>query len=349
MVFQSIFSLLFFFSVTTKASPAIDDLLKSYSLNSPGVSVLVAKKGAVFYQRSIGLANLQTKEEITEKSSFRLASVTKQFTAMAVMILKDRGLLSYDDKVISILPDFPHYGQKITVRHLLNHTSGLRKYERNVPSNQRGQLKDKDVLKILKSLSSLRFAPGSRYAYSNSGYAVLALVVEKVSGTSFSEFLSENIFRPLAMESTVAFEKEKHTIRKRVYGHSKVSSGFRRTDQNIFSAVLGDGGIYSSTEDYFKWDQALQRNQLVSRETKEEAFQKGQLSSGQRTSYGFGWRVGSFRGKRVLHHTGSSIGFKNISIHMPDDEISVVILSNRNTPHPKAIAFKILQVALNTQ
>lgn len=326
----------------------IDQLMRDYDrAGAPGAAVAVIKDGALVHAKGYGLADAEARVAVTELTNFRLASLTKQFTAMAVMILKERGLLALDTPLTDVLRDFPSYGRAITLRHLLNHTSGLRDYEDLIPSGQTTQLRDRDVVAILKRQSSTYFTPGSSYRYSNSGYATLAFVVETVSGMPFERFLAENVFTPLGMDGTLAFVDGVNTVPHRAYGYTQSGSGFRRTDQSLTSAVLGDGGVYTSLVDYAKWDAALYTEDLVSAATLAEAFTPGRLRDGRTTTYGFGWEIGRVSGHRRVSHTGSTIGFRTAVQRFPDDRLTVLVLINRADTTPWDLAAEIAGLYLN--
>ncbi len=287
---------------------AIDALFADYAgPNVPGASVVVIRDSKVLYRRAYGLADVEAHTAATTATNYRLASVTKQFTAMSILILADRGKLSLDDPLTKFFPDYPAYGKSITVRQLLTHTSGLLEYEDLIPSSRTTQVKDRDVLDLLKHQDHTYFAPGSAWRYSNTGYAHLAMIVETVSGMTFAAFLKQNIFDPLHMSKTVAFEDGISTVPNRAFGYSHRGAAFERTDQSLTSAVLGDGGIYSSVDDLFRWDQALYTTQLVRAETLQQAFTSAVLTNGKPTNYGFGWEIGEFprhqdRSPRRHHH-----------------------------------------------
>jgi CubicO group peptidase (beta-lactamase class C family) len=329
-------------------SEKIDRLFESYNrAGAPGASVAVYKAGAILYERGYGLADVEANVAATPYTNFRLASLTKQFTAMAIMILKERGLLTYDTTLSQIFPSFPSYGSRITVRHLLGHLSGLRAYEDLIPSSQTEQVSDADVLALLARQSSTVFAPGSQYRYSNSGYCVLGQIVERISGKSFASFLREEIFFPLGMYQSVAFEDGISDIFERAYGYSPSSNGrFSRTDQSITSATLGDGGVYTSVHDYFRWDEALYGETLVSRETLQEAFSSGRTSGGSQTGYGFGWEIGSYAGLKRVSHTGSTIGFRTAVQRFPEQYLTVIVLVNRANSSPWTLAERVVDIVL---
>ena len=233
----------------------LDKMFSAFASDQPGLAVLVRHKGRTIYQRGFGMRDLQSRAPITAQTDFRLASCTKQFTAMAIMLLVHDGKLRYDTRLTDVFPDFPEYGKAITIRHLLNHSSGLPDYEALMEQSptrwsEAQQITDAEVLALLKSQTHGKFAPGSSWSYSNSGYVVLGLVVAQVSGQSFPDFLQARIFRPLRMDHTLAYVRGTNVVPNRAYGHSQEGNKFIQTDQSSTSATLGDGGVYSNLEDF---------------------------------------------------------------------------------------------------
>ena len=326
---------------------AIDALFADYARpNAPGASVVVIRDGKALYRRAYGLADVEAHTAATAATNYRLASVTKQFTAMSILILAERGKLFLDDPLSKFFPDYPAYGKSITVRQLLTHTSGLLEYEDLIPASRTAQVKDRDVLDLLKHQDHTYFAPGSSWRYSNTGYAHLAMIVEKISGMTFAAFLKQNIFDPLHMSQTVAFEDGVSTVANRAFGYSQRGAAFERTDQSLTSAVLGDGGIYSSIDDLFRWDQALYTTQLVRADTLQQAFTSVLLTNGKPTNYGFGWEIGEFQGIKTVRHGGSTIGFRTNILRIPDRKFTVIVLANRNEAKPAEIADRIAELFL---
>lgn len=307
---------------------------------------MVIRDGKPIFKKTYGCADTDAKTPIDTKTNFRLASVTKQFTAMCIMMLVEQGGLLYNSSLKEIFPDFPEYGRNITIHHLLHHTSGLIAYETLIPDTATVQVLDRDVLALLMKQDSTYFAPGSSYRYSNSGYAVLAMVVEKISGKAFALFLKDNIFDPLGMRNTVAYEKGISTVSRRAFGHTLADSVFTPTDQSMTSAVLGDGGIYSSVEDMFRWDQALYTDRLVSDQTLRKAFTSGTLHDGRQTGYGFGWNIDEYRGLRRIWHAGSTTGFRSVIQRYPNEKLTVIILANSNVPNLPQLAEKLTDIFL---
>ena len=324
---------------------AVDSLFADYAApGAPGASVVVIRRDRVVFTRGYGLADLEARTPAAPRTDYRLASLTKQFTATAGMILAEQGRLNYDDPVARFLPSLPAYARDVTIRNLLNHTGGLWDYEDFVPDSQTYQVKDRDVLALFARADSLYFRPGSAYRYSNTGYAVLALVVEAVSGMPFARFLETRIFRPLGMSGSVAFEEGVSTAPNRAYGHSRDSTGWRRTDQSNTSAVLGDGGVYTSVEDMVKWSRALDRHRLVSAATQQLAWTDVTLADGRPSGYGFGWYVSRAEGHLTVWHTGETRGFRNAIFKLPDAGLTVVVLTNRNDSPPIAIARRLAEL-----
>lgn len=323
----------------------IDSLFAAYAATgAPGASVVVVRHGRVLLERTFGLADLEARTAATSRSNYRLASVTKQFTATAVMLLATEGRLSYDDPVSRYLPTLPAHARGVTIRHLLNHTSGVWDYEDFVPDSQTYQVKDRDVLQLIRGADSLYFPPGTAFRYSNSGYALLALVVEAASGMPFARFLDARIFRPLGMRGSVAFEESVSTVSNRAYGYSRDSTGWRRTDQSNTSAVLGDGGIYTSVEDLVRWDRALERHTLVGAADQQLACTPATLANGRATEYGFGWYVRRDGGRFRVWHTGSTRGFRNAILRFPDEHLTVAVLTNRNESEPILLAERVAEL-----
>jgi CubicO group peptidase (beta-lactamase class C family) len=326
---------------------------------APGAAVLVVRNGRTVFRRGYGVGDLRTRTKIDARTNFRLASFTKQFTAACIMLLARDGKLRYDDHLTDFFPEFPEYGKSITVRNLLNHTSGLKDYGEilmkqypDTPPEKVPQILDAGVLKLLEQQSSGEFPPGTKWEYSNSGYAVLAMIVEKVSGKPFGQFLQERIFTPLKMTNTLAYEKGKNEVPHRAYGHTKKDTAWQETDQSPTSAVLGDGGIYSSLDDLAKWDRALREHTLLSAAEMQPALTPVQPSGGPAklddatVSYGFGWFLDPYRGHKRMSHDGGTIGFRTTIQRFTDDGLTIIVLANRTDINPEELALKVADLYL---
>ncbi|HKB92119.1 MAG TPA: serine hydrolase domain-containing protein [Opitutaceae bacterium] len=339
--------------------------------HDPGIAVLIRQGEKDSFQETYGIRDLRSKAKIDAHTNFRLASFTKQFTAMAVMLLVHDGKLRYDQTLTGIFPDFPAYGKAINIRNLLNHTSGLPDYEdlMNAVEKAKGpvwtpekQIQDAEVLELLQKEKNGKFAPGTSWSYSNSGYVMLGLIVAKASRKSYGDFLHERIFAPLKMNHTIVFQKGKNEITNRAFGHSKENDTFKKTDQSSTSATLGDGGIYSNLEDLAKWDDALRNHTVLG----EKEFQPGltpvklsdgsephwpaepnddNLHPGKPVSYGFGWFLDPYQGHSRMWHTGSTMGFRTVIERLNETGgLTVIILCNRSDLEPEKLALQVADI-----
>lgn len=321
----------------------VDSLFDEFNQpGSPGACVGIFYDDEIAFQKAYGLACIEDETPNSPETDMRLASITKQFTAMAILILRERGELDFDAPITAFFTDFPEIYQTITVRHLLTHTSGIVAYEDLMPPDQTEQIYDREVLDLLRTQHGTYFTPGTEYRYSNSGYSVLAMIVEEVSGKPFPEFLHDEIFAPLGMDNTVAFVNGVNEVPNRAFGYKRGDNGgFEFSDQSSTSAVLGDGGIYSSIHDLYRWDRALWSmagvsvsgpppfdHPLISRASMQEAFTPVTLPNGESTGYGFGWRVEERNGTLEIWHSGSTCGFHNAIIRVPEHHLTVVVLMN---------------------
>jgi CubicO group peptidase (beta-lactamase class C family) len=336
--------------------------------HEPGFAALIRIGGRNAYTRTEGVRDLRSKARIDAHTNFRLASFTKQFTAMAIMLLVHDGKLRYEETLTEIFPDFPAYGKTITVRNLLNHTSGLPDYEDLMDAAEKTkgpiwspqkQIQDAEVLELLKKENARKFAPGTSWSYSNSGYVVLGLIVAKVSGQPYGKFLHERICAPLKMNHTMFYQKGKNGVIHRAFGHSNEGGVLRETDQSSTSATLGDGGIYSNLDDLAKWDDALRNHALLSEKEFQPALNPVKLNDGSQphwpfepnddnlhpgkpVSYGFGWFLDPYEGHPRMWHTGSTMGFRTVIERFTEaDSLTVIILCNRTDLDPEKLALKV--------
>ena len=267
-------------------------------------TVLVAVDGDIKYRQAFGVA--ENTRPLETGTQFYLGSLSKAFTGMAIMLLAENGKVSFDDQVNTHLPELPELTQDITIRNLLNHTSGLPDYY------DRGKYVDgmtnQMVLNFIQKLDSLEFAPGAQYAYSNTGYVLLSLLLEQVSGKTFREFMTERIFGPLAMEHSEVVDGTQSEMALRAKGHTAAGN---IDDYKAFTT--GAGGIFSQLDDLYLWDQALYSGQLVKKKTLKQAFTAAQLNDGTLSYYGFGWRL-NLENPRVVEHSGSLVGFRNLPV-----------------------------------
>lgn len=323
------------FSLSAKEA----NVLQPYEGKVPGASVLVLKDGKPVLRTAYGYANLETGERATPATDYRLASVSKQFTAALILLLAEDGKLTLDDPIRRWLPSLPASDQAITIHHLLSHSSGLIDYEDMMPADFQGQISDAQVLELLSRETKTYFPAGTSYRYSNSGYVLLGLIAEQAGGKGLAQLLKERIFSPLHMDNTLMYEHGGPEPAHRAYGYSEESGRWVRTDQSPTSATRGDGGIYSSIDDMAKWDAALYDHRLLSDRSRKLAFEPHTRITNEEDvdAYGYGWRIHG----DVLWHSGESMGFRNVIVRWPRQHVTVIMLTNRNEPEPYRTALKV--------
>jgi len=286
-------------------------------------SVLVAKDGSPFVSKGYGMANYELNVPNTPKTVFRIASLTKQFTAMAIVQLQERGKLNVGDSICRYLEDCPSAWQPVTIRHLLTHTSGIKNYS-SLPDwddrISRLPYTRTEFVKVFRDIP-LQFSPGEKFAYSNSGYYLLGLIIERVSGKRYQEFLRENIFGPLAMKNS-GYADPPTLIPNRATGYYWASNSFVNAPLLNLKLSFAGGGIYSTTEDMLLWDKALYTEKLVSRKSLEEIFTP--FLGG----YAYGWRIVKMHGRTMAGHSGSFDGFSTFIARFPSERTTIIVLSN---------------------
>jgi CubicO group peptidase (beta-lactamase class C family) len=332
-------------STCTHASPAdeakqIGNLMEAlYQRGQFNGVILVAKQGHPIYRKVFGKANFQTNADLTPETPFCLASVSKQFTAMAIILLAQQNKLTYDDPVSKYIPEFAHSQpvNQITLRQLLNHTSGIPDYG-DLGLDDSNLTPDRLIKGIVDRLSLL-LTPGRKYRYSNPGYALLAIVVQRVSGQSFGDFLQQRVFGPLGMGQTFVFDDARKKGKNAATGYSQ----FGKEDDVNPTLVPGDGGIYSTVDDLFKWDQALYTNKLLPQSALAVAFTPGKVEEGT-TAYGFGWNIAEDGGGKYVWHTGSTAGFRAFIERRLTPRTTVIMLTNRGNSKRQDINKAIVNI-----
>ena len=327
----------------------IDRIMSAaYPPDQPGAAVLVARNGEVIFRQGYGLANLEHKVPISPDTVFRLASATKQFTATAVLMLMERGRLSLDDEITKFLPDYPTAGAKITVAHLLAHTSGIASYT-DMPEwmgRLREDLTVEGLIDIFKD-QPLMFQPGDKWAYNNSGYVLLGAIIEKASGQKYEDFIREHIFEPAGMKNSYYGGYAK-IIPQRAAGYEREGDGYVHARFLSMSQPYASGALLSTVNDMLRWNQALYSGKLIKKDTLDLAFEPFKLNNGQETNYACGWMIGQIKGHRVVQHGGGIFGFSTFTLSMPEDHVYVVLLSNDSGREPGAsfLATKLAAIAI---
>lgn len=327
----------------------IDSLLTAaYSNKGINGNFLVAEKGNVIYKKSFGVANETTQEKLTENSVFELASVSKQFTAMAIAILKEKGKLNYDDKISKFIPELSHY-QNITIRNLIHHTGGLPDYMELMYHNfdKTKIATNRDIITLFaQQKPAVLFEPNTKYEYSNTGYALLATIIEKASGMPFKDYLSKAIFNPLKMNNTFVYNRRfaPKKIENYAYGYLYDDSGKLILPDDLedtkivvwLDGIVGDGTVNSTVNDLLKWDRALYTTKLLSKSGMDELFQAATLNDGTKTQYGFGWMIDTNDDfGKVVSHGGGWPGYKTyIERHIGNDKTIIMLQNHEEVSNP---------------
>jgi D-alanyl-D-alanine carboxypeptidase len=309
---------------------AIDALFRSaYPKDEPGASVIVTRVDEILLSRGYGLADAEHSVPNRSNTIFKIGSITKQFTATAILILENEGRLSLSDDIRAYLPDYPTHGKEITLEQLLSHTSGIpdyvslpgffQNYVRKTMSVEAmtDQFKDED----------LQFDPGTAWSYSGSGYHLLGAVIEKVSGMGYAEFVDVQIFQPLGMTSSY-YDNHEMVIPNRAHGYVGGVGAYKNSPFLDMSIPFAGGALISSVEDLHRWNDAMLNGDLLGPEQTERAWTSGHLSNGEETEYGLGWGLAELKGRRFIYHPGTMLGFEGLTATIPEERIFIAILSN---------------------
>jgi CubicO group peptidase (beta-lactamase class C family) len=324
-----------------------DKLLASeFKPDEPGAVVLISKKGEVIYKKALGMAHLELNQPMQMDNVFWIASIGKQFTAIAILQLMEQGKLNLQDEITRFLPDYPTQGTKITIEHLLTHTSGIHNFS-GMPDPEKKLALDctpEEVINFFKHLP-MRFTPGTKWEYSNSGYVLLGYIIEKITGNSYANYLEEHIFKPLGMTQSL-YASDKKIIKNRAGSYTIGKQGFQNATSRNISNVYAAGAIQSTADDFFKWHRALHSYKLVKKETLDKAFTGYQLQDGTKTEYGYGWRLGSVYEYPSIWHGGLITGFGTVELYLPEQDVFVIVFSNCDCYYPKDLASRLAALAI---
>lgn len=329
-----IFSLLISSSLMAQQPAAnltnrIDSIFKEYNQNGPGCAVAIVKDGKMIYSKGYGLASLDYDIPITPATVFDIASVSKQFAAYAVSELVQQKKISLKDDIRKYIPEVPQFGKTITIDHLVHHTSGLRDWTETLAvAGWRGEevYSMADIMRMLKRQQDLDFPPGTKYQYSNTGYNLLAVLVERVTGKPFTTWTKENIFMPLGMQSTQFLENHRRVIKNMAYAYYPVNDSFAKANSQL--TALGSSSMFTSVDDFSKWMIHLLQALREQKPEFKRMLQTGVLDNGEKITYAFGLAVNQYKGLSHVSHTGSWAGYRSVSNYYPEQNLGVVVLSN---------------------
>lgn len=304
-------------------------------------TALVAEKDHIIYRQAWGVADVEQGIPLEPTTQFYLASVAKQFTCMAIMMLEAEGKLSVDDYIRRFFPDLPVWADSVRLRHLMNHTSGIPDYyDLGIA---RPGFTNADVYDALLKVDKLDFTPNSQYAYSNSGYVLLSMVIERVSGQSFKQFMESRIFQPLNMKHSLVFDAQTPPIPGRAIGYTP---DLKRDDYQFYTT--GGGGIFSNVDDLFLWNRALYTDQLISQQKLQQAYTPATLADGTLSHYGFGWRIDP-ENPQVVQHSGSLNGFRTFIRREMDKQYCIILLTNHSNDWLEEIVMKLVDILHSKQ
>ncbi len=336
---------------STTVEQHVDRLFEAHiSTNAPGCAVGASRGDNVLYSNGYGIANLDYTLPITANTVFDVGSVTKQFTAASVVLLSLDGALSLDDNVRLHLPELPDHEPPITIRHLLHHTSGIRDYLNLMALSGRefyAPIRHQDIVELLARQHALNSIPGERYSYSNTGYMLLATIVERVSGQSYGTFARERIFEPLDMTQSFLYEDAERIVSNRGTGYAPGGDQGYRVVHNYSFATAGDGQLYTTVGDLLRWSHALLSNQVAGPDFGRLMLTRGTLDSGAPLDYGAGLALGAYRGLLTNGHGGSTWGFRAHLVRFPEADFTVAVLCNREDVNPRALAYDVADLYLD--
>lgn len=315
----------------------IDSLITSkFKPENPGAVFLAVKKGKVVYRKAFGMADLEMNIKMKPEFVFEIGSMTKQFTAVCILMLAEQGKLKLEDEITKFIPDYPTNGNVITLHHLLTHTSGIKDFTsmKSIKDIARRDLPPKELVDFFKN-EPIDFKPGEQYKYCNSGYVLLGYIIEMVSGQAYEEFITQNIFKKTGMDNSYYASHDK-IIKNRVSGY-RDKNGYVNTNYISFSIPYASGSLISTVDDLLKWQNAINTNVLLNPLYTQKAFTNYQLNNGTNIDYGYGWHLEKVKNKIIREHGGSIFGFKSMGVYEPIEQIYVVGLSNCECNSPTSI------------
>ena len=333
-----------------KESLAIDSIFSEWNKpNVPGCALGIIKDGKLIYAKGYGMANLEKNIPISTNSVFEIASTSKQFTAACIILLAEQGKLNLDNKLSDFFPEFPDYANQITIRHLLNHTSGIRDdgtlafLKSPVSINIRT---DSTIMKLLANQKELNFKPGDKYEYSNTGYWLLGQIVNKVSKMDLADFAKLVIFEPLGMNSTLFCNDHSKVLKNQAFGYEQNGSGGFKICMSTSIDQIGASGIFTSIEDIKKWDDAFYPSDNLSRNFWSMMLKRGVLNNGDTIDYACGLIKGNYKGLSTISHGGAFWGYRSVMLRFPDQKLTVVIFANRADAFPTKMSYKVVDILL---
>lgn len=336
------------YTLAQKLDKEYDALMSEvYKEDGPGAVALVVQKGKVLYRRAFGMANLELGVKMKPENVFRIGSITKQFTASAILRLRDEGKLRLDDDITKYISKYPTHGHAISIEHLLTHTSGIRSYTEMKEWDAEVQKKDFTPTELIAFFKNqpMDFKPGEEFHYNNSAYFILGYIIEVVSGKSYEEYIDSVFFKPLKMTNSY-YDSSSKIIKNRAYGYNKNEDDYMNQDFLNMTQPYAAGSLLSSVDDLYKWYSAVMNDEVISETSRKEAHTPHLLNDGQKTGYGYGWFIGNIQGSKMIEHGGGINGYLTSSIYLPDDDVFVAVFTNCTCDDPDKIAKKIAAITI---
>lgn len=326
----------------------VDSMLnKTFPAKGSGATAIIAQKGQILYHKAFGMADLENKIPMRTEMVFRIGSISKQFTAVAILKLMEEGKISLQDEITKYIPDYPTQGYKVTIEHLLTHTSGIVSYTNMAKFGSElmtRDMKPTELIDVFKN-EKFEFAPGEKWNYNNSGYFLLGYIIEKITGITYADYIEKTIFQPLGMKNSLYGSNSK-LIPNRAQGYEPGPTGIQNATYLSMTLPYAAGSLMSTVNDCYIWNKALNEGKIIKRETLEKAFVPYVLKSGKKTSYGYGWSIGEIEGQKLVQHSGGINGFLTNGIYVPSKDVYIAVFSNSNAIAPIEVSQRMLQAVL---
>ncbi len=326
----------------------IDQVLENkFESNGPGAVFLATKNGKIIYNKAFGLSNLELQVPMQTDNVFEIGSMTKQFTAVSILMLMEEGKLNLEDSITKFIPDYPTHGHRITIHHLLTHTSGIKSFTsvKGLNAIAHNHMEPMEIINFFKD-EPMDFAPGAEFKYNNSGYVLLGYIIEKASEMSYEDFVEQRIFKKLGMSSS-RYASHSEVVPKRASGYHK-KEDYINARHISFSIPYASGSLMSTVADMFTWEEAMKNHVLLNKETTQLAFTNYTLNNGDPIHYGYGWHVKEMEDMFSYEHGGSIFGFKSMGVYLPQEDIYVIGLSNCDCNSPTEVTREIAKMVLET-
>ncbi len=317
-----------------------------YPAGEPGAAVLIAKGDEILYQKGFGMANLELDVPIGPEMVMEIGSITKQFTAVSILMLLEEGKLSLDDDITKFIEDYPTHGHHISIHHLLTHTSGIKSYT-SMAEWQPEWRKDFTPTELIDFFKNqpMDFAPGEEWSYNNSAYFILGYIIEQASGETYEDFIEKRIFEPLGMTNSY-YGSTSRIIENRAYGYQTNENGYINAEFLSLTQPYAAGSLMSTVGDLYKWNSAVNDGKLIKKETLDLAFTNYKLNNGDPINYGYGWAFNDINGSKTIEHSGGIFGYVSNGIYLPEEDVYVAILTNCNCKDPGTLSTKLAAMAV---